>query len=281
MADSPSHRRVGYVNIVPPPAMAFITPAAKEDTTSAAICTGVMARDSMAGEGSAGETNRRQASPSSPSTASREVPRGDVRTGLQQGGGVRKAARDADGPHAGGTRHLDVLRAVADVRRVGSGDAEPDERFRQGLGMRLLVARVLAAHDRGESSGETEFRDLPVDPDPASARHESGENAGRADPRKRLPGSVHETTRLDGLLRVDLEPLRVRVRPMLAGEADALVGAIPVRRVRARKDVAREVDSVRREEAAIAAEARLRGIEQGSVPVKQDGAGAGDGGRQF
>jgi hypothetical protein len=44
IADSPSQRRVGNVRIVPPPAMAFMTPAAADEATSAAICTGVMAR---------------------------------------------------------------------------------------------------------------------------------------------------------------------------------------------------------------------------------------------
>jgi hypothetical protein len=44
IALSPMKRSVGYVRIVPPPAMAFMIPAPAEEATSATICPGVMRR---------------------------------------------------------------------------------------------------------------------------------------------------------------------------------------------------------------------------------------------
>ena len=42
IAVSPTKRSVGYVRIVPPPAIAFMTPAPTEDATRAMIWPGVM-----------------------------------------------------------------------------------------------------------------------------------------------------------------------------------------------------------------------------------------------
>src|SRR5713101_5135649 len=49
IADSPRKRSVGYVRIVPPPAMAFITPAPAEEATRAAIWPAFMSARSERG----------------------------------------------------------------------------------------------------------------------------------------------------------------------------------------------------------------------------------------
>jgi len=198
-----------------------------------------------------------------------EAGRQQIRTRRPQRLPVRERAFDPHGEDTRGAGHVDVLRAVSDVGGLRRRDSEAREARLERLGVGLLVLRVLAADDGGEAPRDPETVELGLDAGPAAARHEPGAEPRCADALERSGRAGDE---LAPFLAIDLEPAPVGLAPLLPRETDALVRPVPVGRVRLREELVGEVDPVRREEAAVAAEARLRGVEERAVPVEEDRA---------
>ena len=137
----------------------------------------------------------------------------------------------------------------------------------QRLRVRFLADGVLSADELGERLSHAEVIELALDTHTAAAGDERRDHARALEDRERFRRSRAQGA---GLFRVEDEPLRVRLLPAVARQADSLVGPVPVRRVRLREELAREVDPVGREETLVGAKARLRGVEQRPVPVEED-----------
>ena len=198
-----------------------------------------------------------------------QIARHHVRFGRTKRIRIRKSAFQSDDEDAGGSRHGDVLRAVAHIGGARGSNAQSRERQAQGLGIGLARADILAADDPVEASTEVERRELALDPYSAAARHQSRGQAGPAQTRESGLRARQETH----LFRaVQLDPSRVGLTPAIARESDRLVGAVPVGGIGRRKARAVEGDSVGVEQPDVGSEAGLRGVDQCAVPVEESGA---------
>src|SRR5262245_28015334 len=133
--------------------------------------------------------------------------------------------------------------------------------------MGLLVLHVLPADHDAEEFLKPELADLTLNPQAASAGHDSEGAAVAVKALQDLGGAIDQRALL---LCVVVEPEEIRLGPEVAREAEAFVDAVPVGGVDAIVAPGIERDAVSLKETPIALQAGGGRVEERAVPIEYD-----------
>jgi len=179
--------------------------------------------------------------------------------------GHRRSAEHTDGAHSRAMRHLDVLRRIAHVHAHFGRQAEPLERQSQRGGMRFSVRGILAANFCTKQGRHLVLTQLPAHSRAASARYQRQ----RELPLERAKCAPRSSLQFRPVRAVKLHPQTIGLLPFRSRKAGGAIYPVPVGRIAALQLRNAPGQSQCRKHIDIGLRVRLKGIQQGSIPVEQ------------
>lgn len=180
--------------------------------------------------------------------------------------------KDADRADSGAARHFDVFGGIAYVDALFGACAKALQCEVKRGGMWLFAGGVFAEHKRGEKLLESKAGNLLADAIAAAAGYQTELKSLR----QPMDYAARPGKQLGTLCRICRPPQLVSLAPFRAWNAGRAIDFVPVGAVMLLEFGFTPTDFERAEHRHVCAGISSIGIEQGTVPIEQDYAGAQD-----